>query len=259
MSAEARSARPTTAALRVGLFGAGRLGSAIAAAAGDTLAWQVARNTPPDVPVDVAIEASSGAAVEARLAWALESGTPLVIGSTGWAIDDLEARVGARIGVVVAPNFSLSVALMRRLATVLGRFAALDAARDPYLVEQHHARKADAPSGTARLLADTLLEACPRKARWTIGGPVAPDELSVAVIRAGTTYSSHTIGVDAPEEVLHVQHEARSGAAYAAGALTAARWVRGRRGVFPFDAVSADVLDPLFVGLAGAGYAGGAR
>ncbi|MBM3978136.1 MAG: hypothetical protein FJ299_14255 [Planctomycetes bacterium] len=236
-------------ALRIGLFGRGRLAGAIAASAADAIAWQVAREDAPSTRVDVAIEASSGAAVERRLAWALSTGTPLVIGSTGWELPDLAARVGDRIGVVVAPNFSLSVALMRRLTTVLGRFAALDPARDPYLVEHHHARKKDAPSGTAKLLARTLIEACPRKTGWVVGGPVAPEQLSIAVIRAGTTYSTHTLGLDCPAEVLELTHASRSAAAYADGALEAARWIRSRKGVHAFDAVAADVLDPLFAGL----------
>jgi 4-hydroxy-tetrahydrodipicolinate reductase len=234
--------------VRIGLFGRGRLAGAIATAGGSSIAWLVAREDAPSARVDVAIEASSGAAVERRLTWALETRTPLVIGSTGWEIADLAERVGTRIGVVVAPNFSLTVALMRRLTTVLGRFAALDAARDPYIVEHHHARKKDAPSGTAKLFARTLLDACPRKTGWTIGGPVAPDQLSVAVIRAGTTYSTHTIGIDCPAEVLELHHASRSAAAYADGALEAARWIRTRTGVHSFDAVASDVLDPLFRG-----------
>jgi len=252
------SARPSTESgpatggpPTLGIFGRGRLGSVIAEAAGSSLAWQVGREAPPTRRVDVALEVSSGAAVEARLAWALATRTPLVIGSTGWDLPDLAARVGDRIGVVVAPNFSLSVSLMRRLTTVLGRFAALDATRDPYIVEHHHARKKDAPSGTARLLAETLLEACPRKTSWAVGGPLTPEQLAVAVIRAGTTYSTHTVGLDQPAEVLEVHHASRSAAAYAEGALTAARWVLGKAGVFAFDAVAADVLDPLFRGLSG--------
>jgi 4-hydroxy-tetrahydrodipicolinate reductase len=241
----------TGRAVTIGIFGRGRLGNVVAEAAGSSLAWHVAREMPPATRVDAAIEASSGAAVEARLVWALETRTPLIIGSTGWDIPDLAARVGDRIGVVVAPNFSLSVGLMRRLTTVLGRFAALDPTCDPYIVEHHHARKHDAPSGTARLLANTLLEACPRKTSWAVGGPLAPEQLAIAVIRAGTTYSTHTVGLDQPAEVLEVHHASRSAAAYAQGALTAARWVLGKTGVFPFDAVAADVLDPLFRGLSG--------
>jgi 4-hydroxy-tetrahydrodipicolinate reductase len=233
----------------IGLFGKGRLASAIAATAGTRVVWQVAREKPPDLPVGVAIEASSGAAVRGRVEWALRNGTCLVIGSTGWDSPDLAAVVGQRIGVVVAPNFSLTVALLRRLCLVLGRFCAQDEGRDPYLLEHHHARKHDAPSGTAKLLAAALLEGCPRKRNWAIGGPLQPDQLSVAVLRAGLTYSEHVVGIDAPDEVLELHHSARSAAAYARGALAAADWIQGRRGVHAMDEVAASVLDPLFADL----------
>lgn len=240
------------AGLRIGLFGKGRLGTAIAARAGDQIVWHVTREQPPAAPVDVAIEASSGHAVAARLDWALATGTPLVIGSTGWQLPELTSRVGQRIGVVTAPNFSLGVALLRRFSLVLARFAALDPGRDPYLVEHHQSRKHDAPSGTAKLLAATLLEGCPRKTSWAIGGPLRAEELSVGVIRAGSTYSEHRVGIDATAEVLELVHTARSAAAFADGAIAAAAWITRHRGVFTMDDVAASVLDPLFAGLTAA-------
>ncbi|MCR9244276.1 MAG: hypothetical protein NXI31_04540 [bacterium] len=232
--------------LRIGLFGKGRLGAAIAERAGDAIAWQVTRDQPPDGVVDVAIEASAGAAVEQRIEWALATSTPLVIGSTGWDLPDLATRIGDRIGVVTAPNFSLGIALLRRFSLVLARFCNLDTSRDPYLVEHHHARKHDAPSGTAKLLADTMLAGCERKARWAMGGPLESDTLSVASIRAGSTYSDHIIGVDAPAEVIELKHHARSAAAFADGAIAAAKWIRDKSGVHTMDDVARAVLDPLF-------------
>jgi 4-hydroxy-tetrahydrodipicolinate reductase len=238
--------------LRIGLFGRGRLGSAIAARIGPDLAWQVTRETPPATPVDVAIEVSNGSTVDARVAWALATGTPLVIGSTGWELPDLAQRVHGRIGIVTAPNFSLGVALMRRFALVLARFCARHETLDPYVVEHHQARKHDAPSGTARWIAETMLAGCPRKRSWAIGGPLRADQLSVAVVRAGATYSEHRVGMDAPAEVLELVHTARSAAAFVDGALAAADWIRGRLGVFTMDDVASSVLDPLFNGLDGA-------
>ncbi len=81
----------------------------------------------------------------------------------------------------------------------------------------------------------------------------APVKNLVASVRAGATYSSHWIGIDAPAEVLEVRHEARSAAAFAQGALAAADWVRGRRGVFAFDDVARELLEPLFAPVVGGG------
>ena len=234
--------------MRIGVFGRGRLGSAIAQAAQEApdleLAWALGREGAPS-SVAVAIDASTAEAVPGHLAWALETGTDLVIGATGWELPDLEARCRGRIGVLVAPNFSLAVALMARLAKVLGRFAALDESLDPYLLEHHHRLKLDAPSGTARRLAEAVLEGCPRKTEWTLGAP-APHQLGVSVIRAGAEFGTHTVGLDGPAETLHLTHQARSRAVFAQGALRAARWLEGRKGLQTFDAYAQELLDPLF-------------
>lgn len=239
-------------ALRIGLFGRGRLGAAIASRLGGDCLWQVTREAPPATKVDVAIEVSSGLTVASRVDWAVATGTPLVIGSTGWDLPDLATRVADRIGVVTAPNFSLGVALMRRFSLVLARFCARSESLDPYVIEHHQAKKHDAPSGTAKLLAATVLAGCPRKRAWAVGGPLQPEQLSVAVVRAGSTYSEHRVGMDAPAEVLELVHTARSAAAFVDGALAAAHWVRGRKGVFSMEDVAGAVLDPLFTGLDGA-------
>ena len=238
--------------MRIGVFGRGRLGSAVAREAGTAMVWQVGREAPPDIPVDVAIEVSSGDAVAARLEWAMARRTPLVIGSTGWELPDLEVRVGERIGVLAAPNFSITVALVLGLAKIVGRFAAADERRDPYIIEHHHARKKDAPSGTAKLLAATLLEACPRKSEWVIPNaqaPVAPHQISVSPVRAGVTYSSHVVGIDAPGEVLEIHHASRDASPYARGAITAAHWIIGKKGVFTMQDVARAELAPLFSGV----------
>ena len=234
--------------MKIGMFGRGRLATAIATLGGEKITWQVGRNQEPPSRVDVAIDASMGDAAEAHVKWALETSTDLVIGTTGWSIPDLKERVGDLIGVVVAPNFSLSIALYARLSLVMARFAALDTGRDPYIVEHHHARKKDAPSGTAKLLAKVIMKGCPRKTEWTLQGPgdLKEHQLSVSSIRAGHTYSSHIVGIDAPAETLVLHHASRSPRAYADGALRVSAWIHGRKGVFTMDQFSEETLEPLF-------------
>jgi len=237
--------------IRVGIFGRGRLGSAIAQAlegAPDLeLVWHTDQGETPSGPVDVAVAASAASAIEGHLQWALETGSNLVIGVTGWELpDNFSARIGQRIGVLVAPNFSLTVALMGRLATVLGRFAALDQEVDPYILEHHHRLKVDAPGGTATYLANSVLKGCPRKTAWTMDPNPALDQLHVAVIRAGTEFGTHTVGLDGPAETLTLTHTARSRALFGRGALHAIRWAGGRKGLFSFNDFAKGVLDPLF-------------
>ncbi len=236
--------------MRLGVFGKGRLGSAIAECAGSDLAWCIGRNGLPLEGVDVAIDASSGASVAEHLDWCIQHGTDFLIGTTGWDMPNLAERVGQKIAVLTAPNFSLTVAVYTRLSLILARFAAMDESRDPYLVEHHHARKHDAPSGTAKLLATTLMKGCPRKTEWvipSISQDVKPFQLSVSSIRAGYTYSSHTVGLDSPGEVIELHHSARSAMPFAEGALQAARWIQGRKGLFTMDQVAKELLDPLFL------------
>ena len=141
--------------MRLGLFGRGRLGSAVLERAanlpGLEVAWALELGEEPGGPVDVALDVSAADAAEAHFAWALERGTDLVIGTTGWTLEprELERRLDGRIGLLVASNFSLTVAFMARVAEAMGRFAALDPARDPYVFEHHHRLKADAPSGAS--------------------------------------------------------------------------------------------------------------
>lgn len=236
--------------LSVGIFGRGRLAQAIAREASPEveIAWMLGRGESPAAPVDVAIDASKGEAVASHLAWALASGTDLVIGATGWAVADLATQVGDRIGVLTAPNFSLSVALMARLSTVLGRYAQLDPELDPWLLESHHRLKADSPSGTALRLVGAFMEGCPRKTAWVENpnGPIAPHQLSVGILRAGTDPGTHVLGLDGPAETLRLEHHARSRGVFGAGALRAARWLKGRKGCHTFDDLAAELLDPLF-------------
>lgn len=235
--------------MRIGIFGRGRLGQAIAAEAANVidleLLWHIDKGQTPTTPVEVAIDASVAGAVPEHLDWALAQGCDLVIGATGWEIPDLAARIDNQIGVLVAPNFSLTVSLMARLSTILGRYAALEADLDPYLLEHHHRAKVDAPSGTAKRLASAVLEGCPRKTGWTLDTP-QPHELNIAVLRAGAEFGLHTVGLDGPAECLSLTHQARSRALFGRGALRAARWLRGRKGLYHFDDLAQDLLDPLF-------------
>jgi 4-hydroxy-tetrahydrodipicolinate reductase len=237
--------------MRIGIFGRGRLGSAVAALAakeGDLeLAWAVDVGEEPSGKVDAALDASAAAAIPGHLAWALETGTNFVVAATGWdksLLDALEAA-SKRIGILTSPNFSLSVAFMRRAAVAMGRFAALDPLSSLAIVERHHAAKADAPSGTAKLLAGALAQGCPRYAGWN-QGRAEVDRINIASLRAGSEIGYHEIRLETGADALVLSHEADSRDIFAKGALVALRWMKGRRGLFTFDDLAADLIDPLF-------------
>lgn len=227
--------------MKLGIFGRGRLATALDTAArlaDDPPAWCLGRDDvlPPasssdSSAVDVVIDASAGSAVEQHLDWALDRGVDLVVAATGWSLRDLPSRVGEQIGVVVAPNGSLTVAFLARLTRLLGAFgrAQYPGTADGYLLDHHHAAKADAPSGTALRLADA----------WRTGHG---DDLAVSSLRAGHEVGLHIVGLDAPGEQLEVTHRARSREPFAHGLLRAARWVVGRQGVFTLDDVAREAF-----------------
>jgi 4-hydroxy-tetrahydrodipicolinate reductase len=237
--------------MRIGVFGRGRLGGAVTALAAREkdleVSWIVDKGEEPSGPVDAALDSSAAEAVALHVEWALETGTGLVIGATGWDRSSLDpARMkAAGIGIMVSPNFSLSVAFMRRAAIALGRFAALDDGSSLAIVERHHAAKADAPSGTAKLLADALALGCPRYSGWN-QGRAEDGRINVASLRAGSEVGYHEIRYETGADTIVISHEADSRDIFAKGALVALRWIRGRTGLFTFDDLAADLIDPLF-------------
>jgi 4-hydroxy-tetrahydrodipicolinate reductase len=236
--------------MKIGVFGKGRLGSAVLAVASRQedveIVWAIDKGESiPDVKVDAAIDVSLAESVPEHLEWALQTGTALVIGATGWSIPDIEAKVEGRIGLFTATNFSVTVALMARFAEVLGRYVQNDPSKDPFIYESHHRLKVDYPSGTATTLAQALMKGAPRKTEFVLG-TAEPHQLSMAVQRTGTEFGLHTVGMDSPTETLTITHHARNREMFAEGALTAARWIQGRKGRFGMQDLASTILDPLF-------------
>lgn len=172
--------------------------------------------------VDVAIEVSVPAAAAMNVRASLEAGIPVVCGTTGWqsehprVIEEARACAGA---LLLASNFSLGVALLTELGARAGALFAPHPQYDAAIVETHHRAKLDAPSGTAV----TLREA----ASATLGR-----EIGVTSVRLGNVPGTHTLVFDGPFEQISLSHEARDRRVFADGALHAARWLRGRQGVF---------------------------
>ncbi len=207
------------------------------------LEWIIDQGEEPGGPVDVALDASAAGAVRSHLEWALATGTNLVIGTTGWKIDGLAGLVGDRIGLLVSPNFSLGVALTKRLARALGEYAAITPDADLAVIEKHHSRKADAPSGTAKALISALQEGCPRMDGYLLG-QAAPGKISVGVVRAGYEVGYHEVLLDSEYETISIIHQARGREVFARGALRALLWMKGRKGFYDIDDLAADLLGP---------------
>jgi 4-hydroxy-tetrahydrodipicolinate reductase len=172
---------------------------------------------------DVAVDFTTPDAVMTNAPVLARRGISLVIGTTGWygRERELQAIVAdAGVGAVAAPNFSTGVVLFEAVAAYAARLFAPQPQFGAFLHEAHHAAKQDAPSGTALLLKRAMEEAGFARA------------IDVAATRAGFIPGTHTIGFDGPAETVTLTHAARDRTAFARGALTAARWVHGKRGWF---------------------------
>jgi 4-hydroxy-tetrahydrodipicolinate reductase len=228
--------------VRVLLVGAkGRMGQAIAAAAetadaaivagldqGDDLTKEVGA-------CDVVIDFSHPSATDTVCRACLGVGKPLVIGTTGHSDEEraLLGKTSKSLPIVLSPNFSVGVNalfwLTRKTAEMLGPDFDLE------IVEMHHRLKKDAPSGTAKKLAEILCEV--RKLDYTknvahgregLIGERPDAEIGVHSIRGGDVVGDHTVTFAGRGERLELAHKASSRETFAAGALRAAHWIVGR-------------------------------
>lgn len=173
--------------------------------------------------VDVAVDFSSPDAVMTNVSALARRGVNLVVGTTGWGPHEPELRtiVGeAGVGIVAAPNFSTGVVVFEAIVAQAAKLLAPQKDFSAFLHEAHHHAKKDAPSGTA-----LLLKAAMERAGF-------PRPIDVSSTRAGYIPGTHTVGFDGPAETITLTHTARDRSAFARGALTAAQWVKGRKGWF---------------------------
>ena len=200
--------------------------------------------------VSVAFEFTAPDAAKDHVVELLRRGVAVVCGTTGWDEKDPTVRRAARTaksGAVIAPNFSVGMGLFYATVADAARRYLTVGGYDPWIAEWHHRAKVDAPSGTARRLAALVAVAGPAKAavrEGFTGEAIAPGDVHVAAVRAGGEPGRHVVGFDGPHDVVTLEHVARGREGFAEGAVRAAEWLRGRRGLHGFD----EVLDDLVRG-----------
>jgi 4-hydroxy-tetrahydrodipicolinate reductase len=178
---------------------------------------------------DVAIDFTTAEALLANFPRYIERRLPVVIGTTGWSAHVARLRAEAErggIGVVAAANFSIGVNLFEMMVRQAAALMKDHPQFGAWIHESHHAAKRDAPSGTALVLKQAMLDA---------GYAAAVDMSST---RAGMIPGIHTVGFDGASDTIELTHTARDRRGFASGAILAARWIAGRRGWFSM----ADVL-----------------
>jgi 4-hydroxy-tetrahydrodipicolinate reductase len=229
---------------------AGALEGAGHPALGRELAAGVAVTSDPHeafARADAVIDFSVPPASLAALSAAAERGLAYVCGTTGFSQRERAelASLAKRLPLVLAPNFSIAVHVLTHLVGEAARL--LGPGFDAEIVELHHAAKRDAPSGTALRLAAAVasargqdLEAALVLAREGETGARPPGAIGVQALRGGDSPGEHTVLLVGRGERLELAHRAATRDHFAAGALHAARWARGRApGLYGMDDVLA--------------------
>lgn len=186
---------------------------------------------PADVGADVLIDFSHPTALDALLRFAVNRGMPCVLCATGYTAEQNAAIDGAarKLPVLQSANMSLGINLMALLCEMAARTLP---DFDVEIVEKHHRRKKDSPSGTALMLRDAVAGVSPKRTvcgREGQVGPRADDEIGVLSVRGGTVTGEHEVGFYGEGQQLIITHRAENRALFAAGAVTAAEFLLSGR------------------------------
>lgn len=229
-----------TAPTRIAIIGDGKMGQAIAALAQEN-GCEVTAMIGEDANADgagitretlgdaaVAIEFTQPDAAVSNIRALTAAGVPVVVGTTGWydELPEISREVEAKGSALLwSANFSVGVNVMLQLARKAGELLEGSDAFSVRMVETHHAQKKDAPSGTAKVLAGALQE--------TLGR-----EIPIESVRTGAVVGTHELFFEGKFEQIVLSHVAHDRRVFAEGALRAARWLAGRKGIYTM----ADVL-----------------
>jgi 4-hydroxy-tetrahydrodipicolinate reductase len=236
--------------MNIALLGYGKMGrevEAAALAAGHHIVATFDIDRPATIDAlrnsgaNVVIDFSQPNSVEANVKLCAEAGVPIVIGTTGWdgALTKVRKMTDdAGIGCVIGSNFSVGVNLFLQIVREASEMVS-DAGYDAYIVEAHHRGKKDFPSGTALRISEAVLSGLKTKTKVISelprGDAISPDTLLISSIRAGAITGTHRVGFDSDEDSIELTHQAKNRRGFASGAVRAAEWIIGKKGLYRFE------------------------
>lgn len=235
--------------MKVILSGHGRMGRMVEemlTQAGDQILGVLDRDlfeSPDQVPggPQVIIDFSHPSCLPPLLDFAERTGCALVLGTTGYAPAQMEQikRAAQLAPIVQSSNYSLGVYLLKKAVAAVAP-QLMEAGFDVEIVETHHNKKVDAPSGTAKLLLQAIDPEEKRLRVYGREGMTGPrgNEIGVHALRGGTVAGEHSVCFFGEDETLELRHSAASRRIFAAGAVRAARFALGRApGLYGMDDV----------------------
>lgn len=197
---------------------------------------------------EVCIDFSLPTVVVDNLSIIADSGIDTVIGTTGWydrmdRVKEIAAK--SEIGIVYGSNFSVGMNLFFDIVNLASAKISEITQYDVYGLEKHHKKKADSPSGTAKQLADIILNNFKEKTVKQydrLNRQIKENEFHFASVRAGSNPGEHEITFDSNADFITLKHAARSRAGFALGAIAAAKWIKHRTGLYNFNKNFYDII-----------------
>lgn len=233
--------------MKIALIGYGKMGKAIEAIATGKGHEIVIRATSKDIltkealsQADVAIEFTVPETAYENVLKCFEANVPVVSGTTGWLdkLPEINALcIEKKQAFLHATNFSVGVNIFFELNKKLAALMANQPQYNVWMEEIHHTQKKDAPSGTAISLAEQLLASVTRKTGWVNEETSDQEKLSIISKRIDPAPGTHIINYTSPIDDITITHTAHSREGFAAGAVVAAEWLKGKTGVFTMSEV----------------------
>ncbi len=185
--------------------------------------------------IDVAIEFTTPESAPGNYLVCIEAGVPVVSGTTGWLHrwnEITEAVTLRNTGFFYASNFSLGVNLFHKLNTDLAKLMAKHGSYSPHIEEIHHTQKYDAPSGTAISLAEDIFRENASFNNWVLNKTKDKNDLPIFSIREGNVTGIHTVSYVGDIDKISIKHEAFGRDGFALGAVLAAEFLNGKKGLY---------------------------
>ncbi len=191
---------------------------------------------------DVAIEFTSPSSALGNILKCIDAQVPVVTGTTGWYehLRDITNYCKQKNGsLLYAPNFSIGVNIFFEVNKQLAKMMTAQREYAVSIIETHHTEKKDAPSGTAITLAEQIIEPNPLIQKWINSESHNPDELQIFSLREASVPGTHEVIYSSTADEIKITHTAHSRIGFAQGALKAALWLAGKKGVFTMKDVLA--------------------
>lgn len=188
--------------------------------------------------IDVAIEFTAPDTAYSNICRCLEIGVPVVCGTTAWLdnYNDVVALCKKQNGsFFYSSNYSIGVNIFFKINKMLAELMNSYKNYDVTIEEVHHTQKKDSPSGTAVTLAEGILESIDRKTSWVDHTTIEPSELEILGIRRSVVPGTHTITWESEVDMIEIKHCAKSRQGLALGAIVAAEFLCGKKGIYTMD------------------------